>query len=264
MPPSCVFLPLVQRLLARTLLALGAFMALPASAETQLLNLCLEDKDVRPWRTAGLKGLNIDLLNRVGRRLDIRFVYEGLPWKRCLADLKAHRVDGAIGASFSASRLEFGAYPGADKVDRSRRLNSDRYIVLRRKGAIFDWDGQHFSGLNGSVGIQLGYSIKEQLLDMKLPVDEGAPGPRELLRKLLAGHVPVVAMLEGEARQLLRESGFRELEILPRPLIEKDYYLMLSHSLVESQPALANRIWSAIALERESKAYRAEEAKAWQ
>lgn len=263
--PSCraTFLP-VRHLLASALIAWAALAMPSARADTQTLNFCLEDRDVRPWRTADQRGLNIVLLNRVAQRIGVRFTYDGLPWKRCLADLKANRVDGAIGASFSAARLEFGGYPGGDKLERGSRLNSDRYVVLRRKGSSVNWDGQHFSGLSGSIGIQLGYSIKEQLLAMQVSIDDGAPGPRELLRKLQAGHVPAAAMLEGEARQLLRDSAFREIEILPRPLIEKDYYLMLSHRLLESQPALASRLWAAIALEREGKAYRAEEARAWQ
>ncbi len=47
--------------------------------------------------------------------------------------------------------------------------------------------------------------------------------------------------------------------MLPLLLLEKPYYLMLSHDFVARQPALAGRIWQTIAEVRDGAAYRKRE-----
>jgi polar amino acid transport system substrate-binding protein len=219
---------------------------------------CFEKADVRPWRTADGGGLNIELLNRVAKKIGVTFAYQGMPWKRCLAELKANRVNGAIGASFKADRLEIGVYPGGNPPNAHKRLNNDRYVAMRRKGNPLQWDGKVFSQLDGSIGIQLGYSIGESLKIMGLPVDEGAQRASELVLKLAAGRVAAAVLLEGEARYLLdREQSLGEqLEIFPIPVADKAYFLMLSHALVQTQPPMAARIWDSVEEIRNSPSYR--------
>ncbi|MET7014217.1 transporter substrate-binding domain-containing protein [Uliginosibacterium flavum] len=243
----------------RGLLCCGmAGFALGAAAADKLV-FCAEDRDIRPWITRDGRGLNFELLNRVARQAGLRFEYRQTSWKRCLEDLKQNSVDGAFGASFKAERLEFGAYPGGERADPRKRLNMDRYVLVRPKGARVDWDGKRLSGLKGPVGVQLGYSIADHLRSMGVAVDEGSPGAAELLRKLLAGHVEAVAMLDGEARSLLAEDlrYAALLEIVAQPLVEKPYYLLLSHRFLAARPELAEAIWQGIEQVRESRDYQA-------
>ena len=130
-------------------------------------------------------------------------------------------------------------------------------MLLRQKGRTVEWDGANLHGLQGAVGVQLGYSITDQLRTSGVAVDDGSPGAAELMRKLFAGHVGAAALLEGEARSLMIENPrFRaRLEILPVPLAEKSYYLILSHHLVVTRPALASAIWNAVEWVRESPDY---------
>lgn len=222
------------------------------------LDFCVEDRDVRPWRSTEGKGLNYELLDRVAVRLGMTFRYRMMPWKRCLDELKSNRVHGTVGASFKEERLAIGAYPGGRQADARKRLNLDRYVVLRRKNSAVDWDGRRFKGLSGPVAAQLGYSVVDDLKAIGVPVDEGAPGALETARKLLAGHVNAAAMLEGEAKSLLAGDSrmSAELEILPAALAEKPYYLMLSRQLAEREPMLAERIWKTIEKVRLSPDYR--------
>ncbi|MBL8470953.1 MAG: transporter substrate-binding domain-containing protein [Rhodocyclaceae bacterium] len=238
-----------------SLTAICMFAATAVAGET--LALCVEKADVRPWRTQDGGGLNIDLLNRVAGNLGLRFDYRGMPWKRCLAELKANAVAGAIGASFKADRLELAVYPGGNPPDASKRLNVDRYVVLRRKGAKVDWDGKAFSYLDGAVGIQLGYSVGDQLRAMGVKVDEGTQKGAELLHKLAAGRLAAAAMLDGEAVFVLDTNPAlaAEIQILPQPLVEKPYFLVFSHEFARSQADLAGRIWQAIATVRNSAEY---------
>lgn len=229
----------------------------PYCEANDLLVFCVENKDVRPWILREGKGLNIELLDRVAQQLRMTFVYNRAPWKRCFDALKRGEVDGVVGVSFKPERAQYGVFPGGNSPKASKRLNLDRYILVRPKGSPLNWDGKNISGLNGLIGTQLGYSVTDLLSGQGVSVDEGAPGATELLRKLLAGHVAAVAMLEGEAKALLAVPPFdkKSLEILPVPLAEKPYYLQLSHHLHTNRPKLANSLWDSIEHVRESREY---------
>ena len=206
-----------------------------------------------PWRSADGKGLNFELLKQVTDRTGIEFKYTPLPWKRCLAGLKANEFEGAIGASHNSEREAFAAYPGVPgNPDFKKRLYSDRYVFLRQKGTSIRWNGQKLEGLSGQVGIQLGYSVAKELLALGLEIDDGAQGGRQLLHKLVAGHVNAIAMLEGEARWLLEhDNAFSTAEILPIAISEKAYFLIFSKAYKETHLSQAERIWTTVGAIRE-------------
>jgi polar amino acid transport system substrate-binding protein len=242
-------------LFVSTLLAGGTALA----ADKPGIPLCFERQEVLPWRTLDGGGLNFELLNEVARRIGVQFDYQGMPWKRCLAQLKANQVGGAFAVSFSQERLALGAYPGGQQADPERRMHIDRYVLVRRKGSRVDWDGKAFRKLDGRVGFQLGYSVGDFLRAQGVLVDEGSQRSDELLQKLLSGRVDAAAMGGGDAVRLVRGPLAEQVEVLPLPLLEKPYFLMLSHDFVTRQPALAERIWTTIAEVRNSPAYRKRE-----
>ncbi|HEX8404334.1 MAG TPA: transporter substrate-binding domain-containing protein [Duganella sp.] len=227
-----------------------------AGTPAQVVTLCFEDQDVLPWRTEKGGGLNFALLKMVERRLGIEFNYLGIPWKRCLAQLKANAVDGAFAVSYKDDRRELGEYPGGDTPDASKRMHVDRYVVLRKKGDRVEWDGKSFRNLDGPIGFQLGYSVGDVLRAQNVEVDEGSQRAVELAQKLIAGRVAAAALGGSDAAGLMRGPLKNELEQLPIPIIEKPYFLILSHALVASRPELAERIWRAIEQSRNSAAYK--------
>lgn len=227
----------------------------PAAARESVI-LCFESQDVRPWRTEKNGGLNFELLKMVEQRLDIHFDFQSIPWKRCLAQLKANQVDGAFAVSYKPDRRELGEYPGGDTPDAGKRMHTDTYVILRRKGGKVEWDGRHFSNLEGAVGFQLGYSVGDVLRAQNVEVDEGSQRADELARKLIAGRLAAAAVGGSDAAGLMRGPLAPQLEQLPIPVIEKPYFLILSHALVASRPQLAARIWSALEQARNSPAYK--------
>ncbi len=244
----------------RLFLSLACLILLsPFARAADALVFCFENENVRPWRTVEVTGLNFDLLNRVATQTGLSFRYEGTPWKRCLQDLRSGTVDGALAASFRPERRKIAAYPGGDKPDVSKHLHVDRYVVVRRKGSAVNWDGKDFHGLSGPVGAQFGYSVVSDLKEAGTLVDDGAHSPVDVLRKLLHGRVDAVTCLAGEAAALLEEAEFRSLEILPRPYIEKPYYLIMSHAMMASRRATAEAIWNGIQKVRNSAEYKAKE-----
>ncbi len=255
-----------RTLLSGVLVASSSILGLaPAFAADELV-FCYEDADVRPWRTEKGEGLNFALLDGVAVHAKIRFRYVARPWKRCLLELRNNLVDGALGASWKADRLEYGAFPGDTSPDAKRALYLERYVVVRRIGSTVDWNGKAFTGLEGPVGTQLGYSVAENLKALNVGIDDGARGARELLGKLSQGRIAAAVILGGEAALLLTENQkYRnELEILPKPLVEKPYYLMLSHTLAKTRPELTENVWNNIAKVRSTAAYQAQEKSALQ
>jgi polar amino acid transport system substrate-binding protein len=233
-------------------LALGA----AAAQAKESITLCFERQEVLPWRTLNHRGLNFELLERVAARLDVRFDYQSMPWKRCLEQLKDNQVGGAFAVSFSRDRLKIGAFPGGSHPDASKRMHVDRYVLVRRKGGRVHWDGKTFSGVEGAIGIQLGYSVGDFLRGHNVQVDEGSQRASELAQKLVAGRLNAAALGGGDAAALMRGPLASKLEVLPVPLIEKPYFLLLSQALVDANPDLAQRIWKTIEEVRTSAAYR--------
>lgn len=233
-----------------------AMVAGPAAAAPQTVSLCFEQQDVLPWRTEKGAGLNFALLKMVEQRLQLHFDYQTMPWKRCLAQVKANAVDGAFAVSFKPDRRELGEYPGGEQVDASKRMHVDRYVLIRKKGSKVDWDGKSFHNLDGAIGFQLGYSVGDVLRAQHVEVDEGSQRADELAQKLIAGRVAAAAVGGSDAIGLMRGPLAPQLEQLPIPLIEKPYFLILSHAMVASRPELAQRIWRAIEESRNSAAYK--------
>jgi polar amino acid transport system substrate-binding protein len=250
----------MQRLLTIGVLA-ASLLACGTAAAARSIVLCFERQEVLPWRSLDGGGLDFELLSEVARRLDLEFAYQSMPWKRCLAQLNANQVQGAFSASFVRERMALGVYPGGGEADPAQRLHTDVYVLVRRKGSSIDWDGRNFLNLDGRIGIELGYSVGDFLRARSIPVDEGTQRSAELLDKLLAGRVAGAALLGGAvASHLKRDPTLADrIEVRGPPLVEKPYYLMLSHQFVNTEPALAERIWRTIAQVRNSPAYRKRE-----
>lgn len=219
------------------------------------LTFCFENKTVAPWRNLDQTGLNFELLKRVESKLKLKFDYQLLPWKRCLAKLKANQVDGAFTVSFSDERRDYGAFPGHDKADVRKRMHFARYFLVRKKGSSVDWDGRQFHQLEGKIAFQLGYSVGDLLHELKVPVDEAADSPHSVGRKVIAGRVAGAAMMDSDTNAIMNGPLAPKLEVVEMPLIEKAYYLMLSNALVKARPELAERIWKQVEDVRNSKEY---------
>lgn len=244
-------------------MAAGLSYAVAASATEPApapVTLCFESQDVLPWRTQANGGLNFALLAMVEQRLGIRFEYRSMPWKRCLASLQSNLVDGVFSVSYTPERRTLGVYPGVTAgsalPDVTKRMHTDSYVVLRKKGSQVEWDGKAFHHLYGPVGFQLGYSVGEVLRALKLDVDEGTLRATDVARKLIAGRIAAAAIGGSDAASVMRSPLGAQLEQLPVPIIEKPYFLVLSHQMLATRPELAQRIWHAVEQARNSAAYK--------
>lgn len=241
--------------LRRAVLGLLLLAASAPLLAAERLTLCFENKLVAPWRNVDKTGLNFQLLQRVEKKLDLHFNYQLLPWKRCLAKLKANEVDGAFTVSFSDERRQFGAFPGNGQADVKQRMHFARYFLVRKKGSNVGWDGRQFQNLDGKIAFQLGYSVGDMLRELRVPVDEAADSPHSVGRKVIAGRVAGAAMMDSDTHAIMQGPLAPYLEVVETPLIEKPYYLMLSHALAKARPKLAEQIWEEIEEVRNGKEY---------
>lgn len=227
--------------------------------------LCFEEANILPWRTANAQGLNFDLLRMTAQRVGVSLKFEALPWKRCLSELQANRVDGAFAASFHPDRRAIGVYPGGDVADDQKRMHVDRYVLIREKGGPVEWDGKTIKGLTGPVGAQLGYSVVGNLKALGIPVDDGSQTARELLFKLMQGRLAAAAVGGSDAMILMGLPEFAtRLEVLPVPLVEKSYFLLLSHQLMREQGERGRQFWTVLEQVRNGDAYRKLERAAYE
>jgi polar amino acid transport system substrate-binding protein len=243
--------------LARSLTAalLCAATCTPLLAADKL-TLCLENKMVLPWRSTALVGLNFEMLKRVEAKSGVTFDYTLLPWKRCLAKLKANEVDGAFSVSFSDERRQYGMFSGTGEADIKKRMHVSRYFLVRKKGSPADWDGSQFSHIDGKIAFQLGYSVAELLHELKMPVDESNDSPYNMGRKVLTGRVAAAAMFDSDVDVLMNGPLAPQLEVVATPLVEKPYYLILSNALVRTRPELAEQIWKSVEDVRNGREYK--------
>lgn len=246
------------------LLAWGGWIGAQAQTDTRAapktLQLCYERLDIHPWRTVDGRGLNFELIRMAAAKAGVTVQFVTLPWKRCLSEMQEGVMHGVFAASFAPDRLAMGAYPGGNPPDPALQLYSDGYVLVRRKNDAVQWDGKNVTGLTGPVGAQVGYSVANDLRRLGVAVDEGSQTARELLQKLQLGRLGAAALGNSDALNLLgdraRAGEFgANLEVLPQPLMQKAYYLMLSNQLVQQAPDLADRLWRQIGAVRRSPDY---------
>ena len=242
-----------------TLLLTGICLLLTQTLLAKPLVFCHEDKVDFPWRTSDRTGLDLDLIQLVSTDLHQPIILQSLPWARCAQMLQRNEVDGAIGASFVPERQVWGNYPMLKngKPDSSKRLHVASYSLYLLKANNDQWDGKSLIVGPGQVGFQTGFSIGKLLQKLNVETYSDSPDPLSILRMLSLHRLRAAALQTTRADQLLTEHPELASVIsrYPRPLEEKPYYLMLSKQLVAEDPALANKIWGAIARQRESKAY---------
>jgi polar amino acid transport system substrate-binding protein len=232
-------------------------ISLPAQAVT----LCYDGGEQYPWILKDGKGLNIVLLDMVAAKTGEKLELTGMPWKQCLEGVKKGTIDGAFAASYSDERAKFAAYPMADgKLDRTRRLHTDGYTLLRLKGSKVGWDGRKFSNLTGAIGTQSSYSIIADLTRWGAKVDSNSDTPETLLKRFGSGQLQAIALLTGEARFALKKPYLaNKVEIVSPPLTEKPYFLIFGRGYYDKNQKKADDIWSMIEQVRESAEYKARE-----
>ncbi len=227
--------------------------------------LATDDTPGPPYITGGGEtlhtkrpGIEIEIYRRLGKILNLNITFTRVPWKRCLIQLETGGYDGIFPASFRPERMKLGVYPMKDgREDPERKTRDTAYYLYKRKNSPLSWDGRSFHNLTDVIVAPLGWAVVGKLREMGVNVVE-VPIPKNLPRMLIQGGVEGVACLDTVMDTYLEKDPElnRQIVKVHPPIMEKPYYLMLSHPFVKRHPKLAQRIWDTIRDIRASEEYR--------
>lgn len=239
-------------------LAVLLLSAAPAAQAGDILRIGLNDTGSYPYiaspgaTLADPPGLSVELLQEVGRRLDIQVRFVRMPGLRVLAELQGDALDGALLFSHTREREAQGAFPMRDGVpDATRRLATLSYALYTLRGSPLGWAGGRLVNLRGRIAAKLNYSIVQDLRDMGIDVAE-VRTTADSFRMLQAGRIDGVADHAAVADAFLSAAGITGVDKLSPPLADKAYYLMLSHRYAAARPDRAQAIWNLIGELRDS------------
>lgn len=189
---------------------------------------------------------------------EIKFKYNSTPWQRCLHNIETGVTEGCFTASYKDERLKHGFYPGTQSggaVDPNLRLHSSSYSLYVAKGSTIDVaENLTINNLKGKIAAPTGYSIGDDLAKAGYTIDEQAAKTLSNFKKLAAGRVDAVAALTLNGDNILQKNPDLSNKIMKieTPLVDKPYYVMFSKQFVNSDKALAEKIWSTMAQLRET------------
>lgn len=244
--------------------AAAAQGTVPATAMPNALKFCFEETPALPWRSRQKRGLYFDLFNAVARQLDLRFEYYPQPWRYCLAEVAAGRMDGAFAVALSPERRLVFAYPPGAPNNEGDVLRVDVTVLIRRKGtAVTVVDGR-IVGTDKPVGVLPAYAVADDLARMGWSLDTASRDHLAQLARLSRGELDAIVLSAFRWDQLRAAGGVAldNLEALPEPLLTKRHFLGLSHPFVAAHPELAERLWATTREIRNSAWYREREAAA--
>ncbi|MBC7714520.1 MAG: transporter substrate-binding domain-containing protein [Rhizobacter sp.] len=229
-------------------------------ASTSVIRLCYEDSNVFPWITGDEKGLAITQLKIVEKSLPIHIKFIRLPWKRCQIQARVGQVNGIIAASYTKERTEWGTYPmdNNNKVDREYRTHTDSFFVYARKESGITWNGNNFQNLGeNQVGVQLGYSVGNDLVDQGHKILSSFKTPYDLFKALDSGMVKVAVLQNHASAKSLKEHPELGLKIERQeaPFKVADQYVVFNTTFFKNNSTLCINIWKALALSRKNPDY---------
>lgn len=194
-------------------------------------------------------GITVDMLRLATQRLDMKLELLRVPWSRGLYMVENGLADGIFHSSFKRDRLPIGVYPMVgDGPDVTRAIFEQRYVFYVRENSGVTWDGTVLGGAERPVGATAGYSVVDDLTALGLTVETER---NQLInfRKLQEGRIDAYAELQTMADSYLAENGgpIEGIVRLDPPIVQKPYYVMLSHQFYDAHPDLSEALWDQIA-----------------
>lgn len=239
-------------------IAIAAFITLPNSwtslaakeSPAATIKFCYQDKELFPnymgetnTKLANKPGINIELVDQIALNLNLNVLYVRYSWNRCLALLKAGRVDSLI-ASYNEDRAEYAVYPlRGEGLDIEKRINTLGYYMYHTAGSPA-WNGKTLTDPNAVIAAPLGYSVAKVLRDIGINLVETG-SPEDILKLLLHKRVDAIALPGTTADALIRAdiTRYTDIEKDPIPITERPYFVVFSQKFSNLNPELTKAIW---------------------
>jgi len=229
------------------LLLLTGLLAWPLHARAVTLRLCTSEVPFYPYTMPDGGGQFQRRLMQAGDRVGLTVVLSVAPRARCLQNTRTGESDALIGV-FTPDRLAWLDYPmRAGRADEERSLGSVRFLLYRRVGSDYGWDGRRFIGMGQQpLGVQFGYQYGVKLAELGVAVDDRATTAEQLMAKLAKGRVALALVQQEQARQVLSQMPGHGIEALEPPFSQQAFYAIVTRSFEQRHPALVDRLWEAL------------------
>ena len=192
-------------------------------------------------------GITLELLKKIEKKLDVKFIFKRVPWKRALLMIQTDNADGLFHASFKQERAKYAVYPTLNNLpDSDKSIMSNSYFLYTKKDSKLSWDGKKFINLNGKIGITKGFSIIDTLKDPE-KIDLCSDLSTSLT-KLNLDAVQGIVNLENRVDSMLLKNKelFNNIKKIKKPLRTKPYYLVFSKKFYDNNKQIVEAIWSEI------------------
>ncbi len=199
-----------------------------ACANERVLKACTTEWPpyvVASMNNEAVQGTHTHLLQNALQSLGISVQIDILPWKRCLAEVKAGRYDLIYSVSYSEERAEFLLFPQTPLQELS-------YVFATKDTtAEAAWARDHNPALLPQpIGVPLGFSVAAELRKIRgVKLDEGAIDDRANLEKLAKDRVKTI-LVEPTAFEVLANGlHYENLSLLqPAFVTGKAYFVAVS------------------------------------
>lgn len=236
------------------------FLNTSLSAEENIIRLGYSDSEAFPFQIRDDRnppGIAFEIISEAAKQTGVQIVYVRLPNKRVQKSLRDGLIiDGAFMFSYDESRIANGVYPSINgKPDGNRRIATLSYYIYKMKDSPLNWDGKNFTGINTSetIGANSGYSVINDLVKKGISVDDGSKTTGQNFLKLQTGRIAAFAHQDLVADNYLLSSKITGIEKIPKPFIQKNYFLMFSHQYYNKNPQIVEKLWKKIGEIRDRK-----------
>ena len=229
---------------------LAIALAMLGCASAQELRVGYADEELPPFAMGSGQerpnppGIYIELIDQVAGELGITVKYQRQPTKRGQHLLKMGELDAYFSLSYRKDRLEIGQFPMKyGEPDGGKRIGSISYHLYKLDRSQVDYDGKQIKNVKGPVGVNLGYSIADDLRKMGLTVEE-VKSTEANLKKLQLGRIAAFAGQDVDTDVWLEHKDYAGVVKLPIALASKDYFLLFSRQYMDTHSETANKFWT--------------------
>lgn len=195
-----------------------------------------------------MPGIAIEMVEAAAVACDVAPHFTRYPGSRMLALAQENSIDAIVMVSFTPERQAIGVYPmQGDAADPAFQIATLTYAFYTRRDSDISWDGKAFTGLERPIGVNLGWSVGNDLKAMGLPV-ETAKDTQNNFNKLLLERIDAFAIQTSIGSSYIRDNNLAErVRELTPAISSKPYYLVFSHGWYDQHPAAAKCLWQSIA-----------------
>lgn len=224
-------------------------MLCPAAAGAVALRLCVDINPRPPYMMPDGSGIADRRVVAAAREAGLIPQRYPVSLARCAAEVRAGLMHGFPMVPYKPDVFPFVVYPMRSGVIDARRATlTARQMLFRPKGGSAGWDGKRITGVRRAVLVNAGsLPMIETLKSMQVAADANGKSLPVNLAKMLAGRGEAAIGFEGEGIELLELPAFKgQVEMLPLPLNETDYFLAVSRGFYDSNPRAVETMWDAV------------------